>query len=406
MRNFTMNKNCCGCGLCEKVCPRNAITMLPDDEGFMYPRIDEELCVNCGICDSICVFRCINHEDINKPQEAYAVKNKNAAVQIKSSSGGVFYEIAKKILEQEGVVYGAAFQREQFMKVEHIRVTDISHLDDLLGSKYVQSSLEGIYESLLDDLINEKTVLFCGTPCQVDSVKEYLKYKKIKALDRFYAVDFICHGVPSPQIWEEYIGFVEKKRKCTITNYSFRYKSDKCRWGNVNVQATMRKDGNFCQEINTGLIKTYINMYFGGYITRSCCGECPYANESRVSDISLADCWGIEAVDEKMYDPKGVSLVLLNSEKGSLLFDRINESVVKRQIDYNLLNQPHLKKSYNPSQNRDKFWKYYRAFGFEKAARKYAGYGIIPIMRKYMFYTYGKICSLYKYLLKRWMKCK
>ncbi len=389
-----MYENCCGCELCSIVCPKKAIIMEVDQKGFIIPQIDKSLCVNCNLCQTICAFR-EKRKKTNAIIESYAAKNINEEIQLKSSSGGVFYEIAKFILEQDGVVYGAAYNIDKQMRVEHRRICKLEDLGVLLGSKYVQSSMQSIYSDVLFDLQEGKTVLFCGTPCQVDAIQTYIRLQHCTE-GKMVTCDLVCHGVPSPMLWEEHIKLIEKKEHGYVKKYSFRYKSHKCKWGKINIQTTIVKDGREINRINTRLNKSFVSMYFGGLITRDCCEKCPYTQVSRVSDISLADCWGIEEIDSNFYDDKGVSLVLINSENGRNLFERVKKSFQVKKIDYTLLQQPHLYHNYMPSSKRDAFWELYNKNGFLKATKKYTDYGIICRINTCIHMLYGLLCTMLK----------
>lgn len=216
--------NCCGCTACASICGQNAITMVPDPLGFLYPKVDVSKCVNCGLCEKVCEFN--NKYDkslLLSTPIAYAARHKNIDEVMRSRSGAVFAALSDYILENGGVVYGAGYK--DHFKVCHKRVTNKSERDELRGSKYVQSDISGVFKMVKKDLQQGVMVLFSGTPCQLAGLKSYLGIKLRKNL---YLVDIVCHGVPSPLIWKDYLSYLERKYGDTITRVDFR---DKIKYG-------------------------------------------------------------------------------------------------------------------------------------------------------------------------------
>lgn len=368
---------CSGCGLCSELCPKNAIIVAKNSEGFLYPVIDRKKCVECELCKQICPFNHISSTK-NTPLLSLAVKANNDDFRQKSSSGGVFPVLAEyEINDCSGVVFGAVYNTENHMKVEHIRIDNTSDINRLQGSKYVQSNICDIYELLGKDLKKGRNVLFCGTPCQVDACKTYLKNKSIDTKN-FLTCDFICHGVPSPGLWEEYIKVLEKKSGEKVKGYDFRYKDENCLWGTVNVCVEYENH----TEVNTPLAKAFINTYFNNVITRQSCANCPYTNIHRQSDITLADCWGIEKVLPDFADGLGVSLVLANTPKGFDAIEVMKKRIIAKPVNAEDLSQPHLHEPCRPSSERAKFWKIYYKSGLLKAMKKNTDLGLIKRMKR------------------------
>ena len=197
MINIHKETVCCGCAACANVCTRNAIDMQRDKKGFLYPVVNADTCNNCGLCESICPI--INEKEERTPQHVYALKNKNESVRLGSSSGGIFSILAENVLRQRGVVYGAVFDKK--WNVVHSRIESIKDLQKLRGSKYVQSSIGDSFKAVRDDLKSGRKVLFSGTPCQVAGLNAFLRNKH----ENLTTVDFVCHGVPNPRIWEDYL---------------------------------------------------------------------------------------------------------------------------------------------------------------------------------------------------------
>lgn len=385
------DNHCSGCALCLSVCPNNAISLTKNSEGFLYPSIDKGRCINCGLCERICPFN-RNTSTENIPLLSLAVKAKNDDFREKSSSGGVFPILAEyEMNDCEGVVFGAAYLTDQNMKVAHVRIENVSDIQLLQGSKYVQSDTRGVYELLRADLEKGRHVLFCGTPCQVVACKEYLKHKKINT-SNLLTCDFVCHGVPSPGLWEEYIGILEKTSKQKVTGYDFRYKDENCPWGEVNVCAEYENHW----EVNTHLVRAFIKTYFDNVITRPSCANCPYTSIHRQSDITLADCWGVEKILPSFADRLGVSLVLANTEKGVKTIDYISKKIISQPINAEDLSQPHLHKPCQPSGLRTKFWKTYSRHGLLKAMKKYTDLGLINRTKHRMIRFMAKVYHIVK----------
>ena len=216
------NDRCTGCSACAESCPKRCIEMREDSEGFLYPEVDTKQCISCNKCESVCPVlsdRC--HEAVNYPKKAYAVINNDLDRRLISSSGGAFAMFAESVIAHQGVVYGAAFSPD-FCAVHHVRITELSELYRLQGSKYVQSDINQVYNEVLDDLRHEKKVLFSGTPCQNAGLKAFLG----KDYSNLLCVEFICHGVPSPKLWRKYIKWVKLKIGGRLTKVEFRNKKN------------------------------------------------------------------------------------------------------------------------------------------------------------------------------------
>lgn len=331
-----ISKNdCCGCGACTQKCPKNAIKMKEDSEGFLYPEIDSKKCINCGLCKKICPV--INHkiEDMNDFPKTYAVKNKNTDEILKSSSGGVFILLAKYVIDKKGVVYGAAYDEDN--NINHVAIDKEQDLIKLQGSKYVQSNTTVIYKDVKKKLDENRLVLFSGTPCQIRGLKNFL----IKKYTNLLTCDIVCHGVPSQKLFKIYLGYIEKKYNKKISKYDFRNKEKKG-WG-LTAKITFT-DGT----------KKYINSDFDPYYSnflncntyRESCYNCKFASIKRDSDITLADYWGVLSIHNEFYDEKGVSLILVNSNKGEELINQIknNINIIKTDLNYAITRNKNLER--------------------------------------------------------------
>ena len=220
MINLKEKSDCCGCTACSCVCTHNAITMKPDGMGFLYPEVDTSKCVECGLCEKVCAFNPDYDRSLNFPMpEAYAARHKNMDEVMKSRSGAAFVAISDYVLDMGGVVYGAGYK--DHFRVAHKRATSKQERDEFRGSKYVQSDLTGIFRQVKDDLQHGIMVLFSGTPCQTSGLHNYVG-KKLRT--NLVLVDIVCHGVPGPYIWRDYLQYLEKKRGDKISVVNFRDK--------------------------------------------------------------------------------------------------------------------------------------------------------------------------------------
>lgn len=356
---------CCGCTACANICSRNAITMCEDNEGFKYPQIDSSLCVNCGLCRKVCPLKGKKKPDTNHIPIVYSAKNKDFSIRMQSTSGGIFSVLCKKIIEKGGAVYGAVF--DDGMNVIHARASTLEVCKKFRGSKYVQSDLSNTYRQIENDLQHGLFVLFSGTPCQCDGLKSYLNAKKVD-FKKIILCDLVCHGVPSPKVWKDYINYI--KQKGEIIDYKFRDKE--LGWHGANISVNYA-DG--VVERNTLRVKSYSTLYFGQYITRPSCEKCLYANFDRCSDITIGDFWGIEKVKPEFDDNNGVSLILLNTEKGKNFFKEIRDDIEYFDSSTSECMQEQLQKPPKAIKQRKAFWEYYENHSYFFVARKFARCG-------------------------------
>ncbi len=330
MIEIKTKKDCCGCYACYNICPKECITMESDNEGFWYPKIDKNKCINCNLCKKICPI-------INKPngslyeKKSYAVFNKNEKIRLESSSGGIFSLLAEYVINNHGNVYGAVFDED--FNVKHIKITSLQDIELLRGSKYVQSKINDIFKSIKFDLKNNKLVLFTGTPCQVSGLQSFLQ----KKYDTLILMDIVCHGVPSPLVWQQYIDELKQNYKQDIKSIYFRDKSTG--WKTYSVKFLFDKD----EYKNFGFKDIYMKGFLKDIYLRPSCYNCKFKGIERVSDITVADFWGIENILPKIDDDKGTSLIVIHSEKGKQLFDKLSETMIFNEVDLNEVIK------YNPS---------------------------------------------------------
>ncbi len=323
---------CTGCRVCEKICPKKAITMGYDREGFLSPNINNDKCINCNLC----VKKCPQENEIlaSGKQVSYLGVLKDKNILIKSTSGGAFMAFASMIINKGGVVYGCSFTNS--FEVEHERIDNQEKLKRLQGSKYVQSNVKSTYEQVKIDLKTGKYVLYSGTPCQIAGLYSYLN----KNYENLYTIDLICHGVPSPLMFKKYIEWKEKSIGGKITEYSFRYKED----GYGGRYLVRIKNNNKIKQLPI-MLDPYGDAFLKGKTFRESCYRCKYAKSNRVADITIGDLWGSEDIKTNIDMKSGVSLIITNSYKGKQLFD-----LSKDKLHYNEINLEKVKK-YNECLN-------------------------------------------------------
>ncbi len=351
-----INEKCCGCAACEKICPNGSIKMQKNAKGFIEPIIDDS-CINCGLCEKTCPLMNANKKHYIK-KEFYAAKRNDEKLRAKSQSGGAFSVLAENILKKQGTVYGVLLNSEQ--KAVYARVSNMRKLKALRGSKYVQAELCNVFNDVIDDLINEREVLFSGTPCHVHALIEFIKAKRISA-NNLITVDLICHGVVSPSIYEQYKRLFEEKHNKKIKSFNFRDKQ--FGW---HGHITSIKSG-FSRIVSSD----YVNIFYSNLTLRDCCYECKYSSFERVGDISIGDCWGIEKFASEFDDNKGCSLIIINSEKGKRLFNSVSSSFDLLSVSKEQILQPNLIRPTERPSQIDRFWDDYYRYGFEYAVYKY-----------------------------------
>lgn len=298
---------CCGCTACVSVCPVQCIIMRRDAEGFDYPFPNIDRCIDCGKCEEVCPMQdndvCLR-ADTDVPEsvrQSYACRTE---YEPSSSSGGVFYALAEKVIGTGGVVFGAAFL--DGLEVGHIEVEDLAGLYRLSGSKYVQSDLFSSFEDVREYLKSGRKVLFSGTPCQVAGLKSFLD----AAYDNLFTVDCACHGVPSPGLWKKYAASFEKFGSPAV-KVNFRDKSKGWRDYSVSVELA---DGRVVSRKK--LDDPYMALFLQNVTLRPSCYDCRFRSGHSCADITLGDFWNVGRVIPEMNDGKGVSLLCVNTEKG------------------------------------------------------------------------------------------
>ncbi|MBR6514783.1 MAG: polysaccharide pyruvyl transferase family protein [Clostridia bacterium] len=362
---------CSGCSACASMCPVGAIAMKADEEGFLYPLIDYSRCIGCNKCRNSCPVA-VRHKDTGIEPEVYSCINRDTDIRDNSSSGGVFTALAESVINEGGVVFGAAFTED--MRVEHIMCDTLEELGKLRGSKYVQSRIGDCYKQAKDLLEQGKKVLFSGTPCQIGGLAAYLG----KEYDNLITVDMICHGVPSPLAWKKYIEQREKQAGGRCVSASLRNKSTG--WRSYSVKLGFDNNtGYSCINTKDSYIKGFVaNLYL-----RSSCALCASKELHRSSDITLGDFWGITQ-DSAFNDNKGASLLMLHSCKAKALFDTVNDGISCEKISFKdaVKSNPSYLSSSKPSPFRAGFFRSIKTRGFDGSVEKYYGRGYTAKLRR------------------------
>lgn len=354
---------CSGCHACYNVCPKNCIRMLSDNYGFFYPSVDMKMCINCHLCEKSCpIINSIKKNGGTK--ETFAAINKNDHIRLMSSSGGIFSLLAEYIISHNGIVYGAAFT-DNFKKVHHIAIEKKEDLYKLRGSKYVQSEIGHCFTNVKHHLDIGQKVLFTGTPCQIAGLYAYLK----KDYDNLFTQDLICHGSPSPKIWRIYIEEREKDFISKANDVSFRNKI--YGWKNFSLSIRFENNIEYMQTLNND---PFLKAFLTDTCLRDSCYKCSFKKiNNKISDITLADFWGIQEIMPEMDDDKGTSAVLIHTEKGRFLFNSILSQIKLQKVDLESIIKynPALVQSAYPNPNREKFICSVNNDNFDKMVLKY-----------------------------------
>lgn len=360
MIHITDKEQCSGCTACFSICGKNAITMLPDGLGFKYPTVDTDKCVECGLCEKVCAFNNEYATPTNfEHPKAFAARHKILNEVERSRSGAMFAAISDYILDQGGIIYGVGY--DSSFRVIHKRAVSKQERDEFRGSKYVQSDMGTIMSQVAADLKQGIAVLFSGTPCQTAGLWSFLRLCKIDTSNLFVC-DIVCHGVPGPNVWKDYLEYIQKKESKNVTNVNFR---DKSKFGWSAHRESFEFDNTYTY--------TYTYTFYQHIMFRPSCGKCHYTNLRRTGDITLADFWGWEKTDRDINkDDKGVSLIFINTPKGERLLSEINEKI--KLIPAKLENclQPNLRKPSVLHPKSKQFAADYIRLGFEKTMKKYA----------------------------------
>ncbi len=357
---------CCGCNACGDVCAKKAISFKTDIEGFWYPEVDKELCVDCGLCDKVCpVVRKADKIERYDAPKVYAAYTKDERIRIDSTSGGIHSMLAQAMYEKDAYVGGAVYNEDH--TVSQIVDNNPDRLDDIRSSKYLQSDSTGVYGEIKNLLKEGKNVFFCGCPCQIHALYNVLGNKDYENL---VTCDFICRGVNSPKVFLKYMDMLEKQYGAKATKIKFKAKQ--WGWHNFSMRVNFANGKEYCKD-------RWHDLFFIGYLqagnfTRPSCYECRFKGFPQKADITLADFWGIEKVDKSMDQDKGTSLVMVNSDKGKVLFDSIKDKINWREftIDDARFGNPAMDSSLQEVKpNRKEFFEDLDKLPFEEVANRH-----------------------------------
>lgn len=338
-------EECCGCSACAQSCKLKCIEMLQDNEGFLYPVVNKEKCVNCGTCENVCPS--INSKSVACDLKGYVALSNDDKIREESSSGGIFSLLAEYILKKDGIVIGAAFDRN--LKVVHKVIREKKDLYKLRGSKYVQSDVKNTYKQAESYLKNNIKVLYSGTSCQIAGLRNYLN----KDYEGLYTVDVLCHGVPTPKLLAQYFCEMEKKYNSKIDNVYFRDKKNG--WVNYSVEIKFENGKIYRTIFNKD---PYMRLFLNNICLRPSCYQCRYNKLERNSDITIGDCWGVEHTVPDFFDDKGTSVIITRTDKGNQLLNGIKADLKYSECDIDYILPPDSggRKACEAHVNRKKFF--------------------------------------------------
>lgn len=362
-------KDCCGCGACYSKCPVSAISMEEDEEGFLYPVTDKGRCIGCGLCEQVCPF--LAPKSGNKVIESWGCKSLNDKIRFESSSGGVFSLFSEYIISLGGSVFGVSMS-EDCKRAVFMQVHKINQLKYLRGSKYIQASTGEIFRTVKEELDRKRVVLFSGTPCQINGLKSYLGNDPAHLI----SVDIICHGVPSPLVWRKYMERAEEKVRTVAV--SFRCKDHG--WENYGIKRT---DANHKNRFISKDEDAYIQFFLKDYCLRPSCYECKVKN-SRYSDVTIADFWGVEHFAPELNDGGGASFVIVRSPKGKSLLEKVIKNTESQKVDYDKViryNTAEYESKKRPDE-RDTFFRDINRLSFKEMERKYLPLSVNQRMKR------------------------
>lgn len=364
---YSRKEQCCGCGACAELCPCDAIRLTADAEGFLYPQINEAVCVDCGLCRERCPFAAPDGYKQDTAGECYVARHRSAAVLQESTSGGAFTALSDALLRRGGVVYGADY--DEAFNVLHRRAETTAERDRLRISKYVQSDLRSCYAQIASDLQAGRSVLFSGTPCQTAGVRAAIGGSK--AATRLLVCDLICHSIPSPLIWTAYKKLLEDEFGARLSSVRFRSKKDGWSRANSNRGFLFTLQGS--DEVHED--DRFYRLFFkAATITRPSCAACPFTDRRRAADLTIADYWGIEKYSPDWFDPRGVSLIMVNSARGRSLLEECKPNLMleRRSLEESLAEQQRLREPMTLPQTRSQFWADFQRYGLAYVIEKYA----------------------------------
>lgn len=370
MIDIVDKKDCCGCGACVQRCPKQCITMQADNEGFLYPIVNTAACIDCGLCEKVCPV--INQAEPQQPKKVYAAYNKNEEIRMQSSSGGIFTLLAEETIKNGGVVFGVKFNKDWMPEFGYTETFE--GIAPFRGSKYVQAIVGNAYKKAEEFLKSGRNVLFSGTPCQIAGLKQYLR----KEYDNLLTVDIICHGVPSPKVWNMYLKETSSRLLNTIPDEKNSVVSANGGEPKSCIEAisfrskiTGWKKYSFLLKLNFPTIdgkntvvftepfgeNNFMRAFLSDTILRPSCYACPAKQSKSHSDITIADFWGIDTIDPVFDDDKGCGLILVNTAKGANAYSNLNLIAREKTFEEGIKHNSAYYRSCKPHPNRTRFFK-------------------------------------------------
>lgn len=357
---------CCGCQACEQVCPTDCISMIEDKKGFTYPFKNEEKCIECGLCEKVCPFVQKKKIDINFNglPKAYYAANKNVDTLMASASGGVFTSVIDTYCKEDFAIFGVQF--DDRFKVIHSYSESIEDARKYRKSKYVQSHINNSFKQAETFLKEGKKVLFTGTPCQIAGLRLFLR----KDYENLFCLDLVCHGVPSQNNFDKYMKYIEEKYKGKITDFTFRHKvlNKNGKWNSKNIKIKVNNK-DIVHKPNEDL---YLKGFHGELFYRPSCYNCQYANPERISDITMADFWGVEKLYPEDDVHKGISVILVNTPKGQEVLKELTETMSLKEVDLDFVieSNAQLNRPAKKHPKYEEFFKHINNERFDEAVNK------------------------------------
>ena len=312
-------KDCCGCSACVQRCPKQCISLFEDEEGFLYPKINLDICMDCGLCEKVCPV--LTPKETHRPLKVFAAINPDGETRMKSSSGGIFTLIAEYIIDEGGVVFGACFDKN--WEVVHDYTETKEGLAVFRGSKYVQSRIGEAYKQVRNFLKDGRKVLFSGTPCQIAGLKLFLREDYANLL----TVECVCHSVPSPGVWRQYLSSFSSKRKCKIHNIcNLNFRNKITGWEGYSVSIDFSNGVRYVSNKDQDL---WMRGFIGGLFTRPSCSLCPVKANRSYADITIGDLWGNRVLLPEVTDNKGICAIIVHNDKGDTILRGLNVLTLK-----------------------------------------------------------------------------
>lgn len=393
MIDIQVKENCCGCSACYAVCPKQAITMKEDNEGFRYPQVNSTLCVECGLCNKVCPIE--NHTEEKKfIQQAYLVQNRDERILAESTSGGAYSAIAEYVLEQNGIVFGAMFDEK--LEVHHGWVDSKSELWRFRNSKYVQSDMREAYRCVKDFLHEGRLVLFSGTPCQVEGLYHYLGKRKPANL---LLADVVCRAVPSVRVWRAYRDKIYNGAAYSYPRFRnknvYGYKYSNMTWQDMDNNITYHEGVES---------DSYLRAFFSNICDRPSCYSCKFKKRYRISDFTMWDCFNIGDLSADLDNDKGVTNLLLHTENARKIFHELGRKLRSVPIEADVAVST-AREMFHPvpiNKNRDKFFQDMDTLGDYAALEKYFHKNMRTNSIKFIRIALCK-CGMYSFV-KKWAK--